>query len=88
MRGISQILLIHDGWLNIDGASGSLSSILAHYRFPERIFVGSSEGVDALEQGPGAGSQRPPTTGSTRPKHADPAPPGLPESNMQQNTPF
>jgi spermidine synthase len=37
-------------WLNSYIGEQILSSILAHYRFPDEIFVGSPEGVHALEQ--------------------------------------
>ena len=37
-------------WLNSDMGERILSSILAHYRFPDQTFVGSPEGVHALKQ--------------------------------------
>ena len=37
-------------WLNSDMGEQILSSILAHYRFPDQTFVGSREGVQALKQ--------------------------------------
>ncbi len=75
-------------WLNSDQGERILSSILAHYRFPERIFVGSSEGVDALKQALEEEGRKASDDGSSRPELADPAPPGLPGSNMRQNNPF
>jgi spermidine synthase len=37
-------------WLNSDMGERILSSILAHYRFPDETFVGSEESINALEQ--------------------------------------
>ncbi|MGO9915160.1 MAG: fused MFS/spermidine synthase [Isosphaeraceae bacterium] len=37
-------------WLNSDMRGRILSSILAHYRFPDQTFVGSPEAIDALKQ--------------------------------------
>jgi spermidine synthase len=37
-------------WLNTNMGARTLSSILAHYRFPDEIFFGSPENIDALKQ--------------------------------------
>jgi spermidine synthase len=37
-------------WLNSYMGERILSSILAHYRFPDETFVGSPQGIDALKQ--------------------------------------
>ena len=37
-------------WLNSNMGERILSSILAHYRFPDQTFVGSPESIDALKQ--------------------------------------
>ena len=37
-------------WLNSNMGEQILSSILAHYRFPDQTFVGSPEAIDALKQ--------------------------------------
>jgi spermidine synthase len=37
-------------WLSSNTGAQTLSGILAHYRFPDRTFVGSSEGIRALKQ--------------------------------------
>ena len=38
-------------WLNSNMGEQILSTILAHYRFPDQTFVGSPEAIDALKQG-------------------------------------
>ena len=37
-------------WLNFDMGEQILSSILAHYRFPDQTFIGSPESIQALKQ--------------------------------------
>ena len=37
-------------WLNSNMGEQILSSILAHYRFPDQTFVGSPEAISALKQ--------------------------------------
>jgi spermidine synthase len=45
--------------LNSNMGHRILSSILAHYRFPERIFVGSPEGLEALKRALARGGRKP-----------------------------
>ena len=49
-------------WLNSNMGERILSSILAHYRFPDQTFVGSPEGIHALKQALDRAGRKAPTS--------------------------
>ncbi len=49
-------------WLNSDMGEQILSSILAHYRFPDQTFAGSPEAIDALRQALDQAGRKAPAT--------------------------